>query len=214
VFAETPRFPLSSTKHLTDGEVLFLFPTGFLFFMTMFHGFIVKDMYTGLGSTLYPELPYSLNMPGEFGLTTGDKLIPLIFSFLGALISMILYYDLAKYGLIKRTSLKILTIFRFFNKRWWFDYLDTFSFRTALRGSYNFFSSVEKGHNESISSNIVSQTLQTIGNKFMLTFQNGFLHVFLTYIVLFFALIVAYKLNDPTLIPIFYAYRVSKKNRK
>jgi len=214
VFAETPRMSLASTKSLTDGEILFVFPTGFLSVLTLFHGFIVKDMYTGLGSTLYPEMTHSLNLPGEYSLTVGDKLIPLIFSFLGAAFSMTMYYDWSRYGLIRRTSQKLLYIFRFLNKRWWFDYLDTFSIRRIIKSTYNFFRSVEKGHNEALASNVVTKTLQVTGNRFMSIFQNGFLNAFLTVISLSFAFIVAYNFNDVTVFPLCYAYCISKKNYK
>ena len=220
VFAETPRFRLADTGHLQDAEPLFIVPTSLLFFFTLFHGFVTRDLYLGLGSTLYPELPTSI-MPAEFSLEVGDKLIPLIFSFIGAVVGIALFYDIRSlpftpvikskiYNL--KTSQGVLNIFRFFNKRWWFDYLDTYFVRKTFKGSYNFFSSIERGHNEALASNAINNTLQNLGIRLMTTIQGGLLQIFIFVIILSFALFAAYALYDPTYLPLIYAYRISKKH--
>lgn len=204
VFAERPRFRLGDA-HLVDAEPLFVIPTTMLFFFTLFHGYIARDLYLGLGSTLYPELSVSPLLPAEFSLSTLDKLIPLLFSFLGSIIGV------ASFKVIYNRNFKIVHVFKFFNKRWWFDLLDTYSLREAFRKSYVFFSVIEKGHNESLS----SETTKGLKNKalqFLRNPQNGLLHLFITIFIITLVIFLVYLSWTPGPLPLLYAYRISEKS--
>ena len=198
VFAETPRFSPASVSHLSEGPYLLLIPTLMLAGLTLVHGFVVKDMYTGLGSTLYPIIPYS-PYPPEYALTAIEKLLPFVITLVAGAIWFFYY----------RFNFKIYKLFRFLNKRWFFDYLDTYVFRLSFIRLYKLFASVERGHNDIPS--VVSCTLRVLNFR---TLSKGYIAVFLAIFLILLSVLVLYLAFNTPIILIPYAYRVSEKHHR
>jgi NADH-ubiquinone oxidoreductase chain 5 len=165
VFARTPRYSLAQTGHIEDAEYLFLFPTLALFFLTLFHGYVTKDLYIGLAVSTSTNVLYSPLLAAEFYNSIFFKLIPLFVSFFGALFGFFSF---------KRSFVLVSPpLIRFFNKRWWFDYLDTYLSRLLIEDFYYVYKFIERGLNEILgstgTSNLFSSVLRTLVGKM----QNG-----------------------------------------
>lgn len=165
VFARAPRYSLAQTGHIEDAEYLFLFPTIVLFFLTVFHGFVTKDLYIGLAVSTSSNVLYSPLLAAEFYNSIFFKMIPLFVSLLGALFGFFSF----KLPLIIINPL----IVRFFNKRWWFDYLDTYLSRLLIEDFYYVYKFIERGFNELVGSNGFNTIFKFILNSIVDKLQNG-----------------------------------------
>jgi NADH-ubiquinone oxidoreductase chain 5 len=119
----------SSIENAHDAPILMALPLYLLAFFSIFFGYIFKDLFIGLGTRMWGNSIYinSLNfnmIEAEF-LPVSIKLIPLFFSFFGAILSLFLY--LICYNVLcKLQKIPVLNkLFVFLNKRWYFDIIYT-----------------------------------------------------------------------------------------
>lgn len=192
VFAGTPRYSLSQTSHIEDAEYLFLFPTLALFFLTVFHGFITKDLYIGLAVSTSTNVFYSPLLAAEFYNSIFFKLIPLFVSFLGALLGFFSF----KVPVVLVSPLAI----RFFNKRWWFDYLDTYFSRLLIEDFYYVYKFIERGLNETVGSLGASRTFNSILNSVVGKLQNGSVNNILLIVALTLCIGLLASVNKPLIL--------------
>jgi NADH-ubiquinone oxidoreductase chain 5 len=116
-------------------------PLFILIFGSIFVGYFFRDAFIGLGSDFWnnsiftlPSHTYSLE--SEF-LPVYIKLVPVIFSILGALISYYLYQNYNTAIMYFSTNKKIIVIYRFVAKRWYFDIVyNSYIVKNILNFSY------------------------------------------------------------------------------
>jgi NADH-ubiquinone oxidoreductase chain 5 len=101
-------------------------PLFILAFFSIFIGFILKDMFVGLGSSFFNNALFNLPLNNiylelEF-IPVSIKLIPVFFSLLGALISIYSYFFLIT-NLYLLKFIKFPKIYYFLIKKWYFDVL-------------------------------------------------------------------------------------------
>lgn len=114
---------LLSTVH--ESPLLMWVPLFILIFGSIFVGYFFRDAFIGLGSDFWnnsifilPSHTYSLE--SEF-LPSYIKLVPVIFSILGAFISYYLYQNYNSAIMYFSTNKKVIVVYRFIAKRWYFD---------------------------------------------------------------------------------------------
>jgi NADH-ubiquinone oxidoreductase chain 5 len=112
-----------------EGNFFLWFPLFILSFFTIFIGFISKDLFIGFGNGFWLNSFIFSNFfleSSEF-LPTYIKILPLIFSFLGIILSVFFYtysltFSLKIFNLTLSYKNKLLkNVFIFFNKKWFFD---------------------------------------------------------------------------------------------
>lgn len=206
VFGGTPRFSLSQSSHLADAEWLFFLPLSLLAALTVLHGYVSRDLYIGLGNLMFSDLLYSPIVAAEFGLTLSQKLIPLVFSVAGASLGYLVFrLALADYS----DSLYFFRLVRFFNKRWWFDLLDTYLVRQTLLASLNLYRVVERGYNEQIGERAVVGFLKRLIDR-VYRFHNG--HIYFIFIIFMVSLFLIFLASSFTFIlPLSYGFYLPKK---
>jgi len=64
-------------------------------------------------------------------------------------------------------------VIRFLNKRWWFDYLDTYFSRLLIEDFYYVYKFIERGLNETVGSVGISTVLKSVLNSLVGKLQNG-----------------------------------------
>jgi NADH-ubiquinone oxidoreductase chain 5 len=100
-------------SNLHGSNFFALFPLGLLALFAIFFGFLFKDLFVGLGSSFLPF--QKLDIDGEL-LPLQFKLLPLIFSFGGFLLSYFVYVYLFPFK-------PLFSLYSFFSYKWYFDIL-------------------------------------------------------------------------------------------
>ena len=122
-FLTNPNGPLINYKQAHEGDIFMSLPLMLLAVFSIFFGFITKDMFIGLGSAFFSDNAlfihpsHEIMLDTEFGVPTLFKLLPLIFTILLSVVSIILseylstiliYFKLSRFG---------YNIFSFLNQR-------------------------------------------------------------------------------------------------
>ena len=112
---------------------------------SMFIGFYTKDMIIGLGSDFWGNsiyvLPENMNMIDAEFIPHSFKILPVVFSLIGATISFLLYTFSSKILFQLKISFLGKKIYNFLNKKWFFDkvyneYIGQFFFKFGYNVSY------------------------------------------------------------------------------
>lgn len=143
------------------------FPLFILSIPSIFIGYLSKDMIIGLGSDFWQGSIFI--QPGNFNLLDAEhipqfaKLLPVIFSLVGAVSSFVLYADNASLLYSLKTSSLGLKLYTFFNKKWFFDkvYNEVIG-QFFLNAAYHYtYKQIDRGLIESVGpfglTNLVSQ---------------------------------------------------------
>jgi NADH-ubiquinone oxidoreductase chain 5 len=134
-----------------DAPLPMAIPLIILAFGSIFIGYFLKDMVIGIGSDFWGNaLFYQINnvhlIEAEF-LYSYVKIIPIIFSFSGAIFAIILnsYFKINLYNF--KISFIGFKLYSFFSKKWYFDLIyNTFIVRTILNFGYNIsFKFIDRG---------------------------------------------------------------------
>jgi NADH-ubiquinone oxidoreductase chain 5 len=186
-------------KNLHELDKTVAFVLTILAFGSIFSGYLFKDLFIGLGSDFFNFSIYI--RPNN--LTTIDsefiphylKLIPTLFSLIGAVASGIIYCILYKHTVDLNLTKRGLKIYKFLNQKWYFDFIYNKVIVIRLLGvTYNFiFKGLDKGILELLGPRGVSFTFFIFMHKFK-THQTGFLYhytcmlligyIFLTYFLI------------------------------
>lgn len=117
----------AAVKYIHESPILMYLPMLILGFGSIFAGYILKDMYIGVGTTLYQNsLVDGLDnkfinlLQAEF-LSVVIKLIPVIVSILVSILAYIGYNNYSKIFYSQDNT--YLKVYKFFNKKWYFDIL-------------------------------------------------------------------------------------------
>src|SRR3982751_4483537 len=95
-FLTNPNGPIISYKHAHESDIFISLPLVILAIFSIFFGFITKDIFIGLGSgffsdnALFIHPSHEIMLDTEFAVTTIFKLLPLIFTILLSILSIIL----------------------------------------------------------------------------------------------------------------------------
>jgi len=173
-----------------EGSVRMTFPLFILCLLSIFIGYLSKDVFIGFGTDFWgPAIfmsPFRYNIADIEFISTAFKLLPLIVTLTGAILSFLLYkYFLASYFATKLTS-SFKLFYNFFNKKWYFDrlYNELFT-QNNLNASYHFFyQTIDRGLVEKIGPFGLVNFINKNANS-LKTFQTGFVIDYLNYFVLF-----------------------------
>jgi len=122
-FLTNPNGPLVNYKQADEGNIFMSFPLIILAVFSIFFGYITKDIFIGLGSgffadnALFIHPSHEIMLDTEFGVPTLFKLLPLVFTILLSVISIILSENVP--GVLSKFKLTRIgyNIFSFFNQR-------------------------------------------------------------------------------------------------
>jgi NADH-ubiquinone oxidoreductase chain 5 len=122
-FLNNPNGPLINYKQAHEGDIFMSLPLIILAVFSIFFGFITKDMFIGLGSgffsdnALFIHPSHEILLDTEFGVPTLFKLLPLIFTVLLSIVSIVLSEYLSIILIYFKLSRIGYNIFSFFNQR-------------------------------------------------------------------------------------------------
>jgi len=189
----------NGNKHILlnahEGSFRMTFPLFILCLLSIFIGFLSKDLFIGFGTDFWGSAvfisPLKYNIADIEFIPSTSKLLPLIVTLIGAISSFLLYkYFLASYFVLKLTSLFKL-FYNFFNKKWYFDrlYNELFT-QNALDSSYQFFyKTIDRGLIEKIGPFGIVNLFNLFTNS-LKNIQSGLIIDYLNYFVIFIILFV------------------------
>lgn len=144
VFLSDPNGNKNILFKAHEGSIRMTGPLIILAFLSIFIGFLSKDLFIGFGtdfwnSSIFVSPANYILSDIEF-ISIGYKILPLIFTVLGASLSFVLYNSkLNTYYVIKKEPLFKL-FYNFFSKKWFFDRIyNEFISQNALALGYSFF---------------------------------------------------------------------------
>jgi len=168
-----------------EGDFFLWFPLFVLSFFTIFIGFISKDLFIGFGTSFWLNSFIFSNFfleSSEF-LPTYIKLLPLIFSFLGIILSIFFYtysltFSLKLFNLtLSFKNVLLKNIFIFFNKKWFFDiiYNKLIVYFILFMGYEYTFKIIDRGLIENVGPLGIIRFFFYLTNSFSLL-QTGFIY--------------------------------------
>jgi len=122
-FLTNPNGPLINYKRAHEGDMFMSLPLMILAVFSIFFGFVTKDMFIGLGSgffsdnALYIHPSHEILLDTEFGVPTLFKLLPLIFTIVLSIISIVFSEYLSTLLVYFKLSRIGYNLFSFFNQR-------------------------------------------------------------------------------------------------
>jgi len=128
-FLTNPNGPLISYKHAHEGDIYMSLPLIILAVFSIFFGYITKDIFIGLGSdffvdnSLFIHPIHEIMIDTEFAVPVLYKLLPLIFTILLSILSIIFSEFLPKLLINFKFSRFGYNIFGFFNQRFFIELL-------------------------------------------------------------------------------------------
>nr|YP_003127034.1 Nad5p [Brettanomyces custersianus]ACU32817.1 Nad5p [Brettanomyces custersianus] len=149
VFFNRPNDPKYIYMHLTENPTLMYIPMSILALLSIFVGYLAKDLYLGLGTPIYNYVfihPNNLAaIDTEFSLNSYIKLLPLICSVILCTI-LVIMYELFYNKLFVYNHHLFKTIYSFFNQKLYYDQiLNNYGFRSWLYISYLLNTYIDKG---------------------------------------------------------------------
>ena len=172
-----------------DASIIMAIPLIILAFGSLFVGYLFKDMMIGLGTCFWGNalfiLPQNTLLLESEYIPQSVKLIPFLFTIIGALLAYIVcvVYSKVSYKIIKNfnifnsQSLSIKTLYFFLNKRWYFDkvYNDFIGYKALDFGYQTSFKTLDKGVFEVLGPFGISVLLQNITN-YISKLQSGMIY--------------------------------------
>jgi NADH-ubiquinone oxidoreductase chain 5 len=170
-FLTTQNSSVSTIENAHESGYFMSLPLIILAFFSIFSGYILSDLFAGLGSVFLSDSifihPNHMNLINtEFGVSPIYKLLPLILTLLGITI-MILSLEFYPQISIYLSQLKsYITIYRFFNQRFWFESLiNKYLVDQTLYFGYFLNKRLDRGVLEIIGPYGISLLLYKISNK-------------------------------------------------
>lgn len=201
VFLTTPNSSprAASTVHESFS---FIFVVLFLLgFISTFIGYLFKDLFVGLGtgfwsSAIFQAFDNTIILEAEF-LDYYYKLIPLIFSVLGMIISLLFYYIFYHLTFAVAFNNFLHKLYFFFIKKWYFDliYNNVFVYGFLKNCYLVTFKLIDRGFVEYFGPLSIVRTVSQL-SKVLSFFQTGYIYTYIFVIILgiifFLKLIFAY----------------------
>ena len=129
---------------------------GLLAIPSMFVGYFGRDLFIGLGTDFWGNslfcLPFNLSIIDAEFMSTSTKIMPLLLSMLGGVLSFVLYRDYNDKLFTWKTSLLGRKLYTFFNRKWFFDKIyNEYVSQNILDLGYHFtYKSIDRGLIESL----------------------------------------------------------------
>ena len=148
--SKTAAYKTSVVK-VHDAPLLMALPLVLLSIGSIFVGYLSKDMMIGLGTEFWGNsifiLPKNILLLESEYIPQTQKFIPLIFTFLGALLAFIINLTNTKQTYIFKTTLVGKSLYYMFSKRWFFDkvYNDFIALKLLSFGYNTSFKTLDKG---------------------------------------------------------------------
>src|SRR5437588_10071224 len=126
-FLAKPNGPIVNYKHAHEGDMYLSLPLIILAIFSIFFGYITKDIFIGLGSgffvdnSLFIHPTHEIMLDTEFAVPTLFKLLPLFFTILLSLISLLFTEFYPKLLVSFKFSNIGYNIFSFFNQRFFVE---------------------------------------------------------------------------------------------
>lgn len=150
-FIQYPTSYRSYLDHCHDAPVIMYVPLLLLSILSIFSGFVFKDIILSPGSGFWSNSTSFWLLNSVFWdahlLNPTLKLLPLLFSLIGCLLSLYIYkFSFFTKTLVKRSS-PFNSFYSFFNRKWYFDnvYNDFIMSSTIKMGYTVFVKSIDKG---------------------------------------------------------------------
>jgi len=140
----------SAYKTIHDAPLLMALPLAFLCVGSIFVGYVGKDAFIGAGSTFWGQalfvLPdHSRLLEAEY-IDTQTKLLPLGFTFAGAVVAYILTLGLPSFSYVQALNPLVRPFIEFFSYRWMFDgVFNAFARQSLAFGYHVSFKTLDKG---------------------------------------------------------------------
>jgi NADH-ubiquinone oxidoreductase chain 5 len=170
-FLSTSASPKSYLENAHEGGYFMSFPLIILSIFSIFSGYILSDLFVGIGSDFLSDCvfthPDHLSFPDtEFGVNPLYKLLPLILSIIGIILSLFLY-EFYPNLLVILTRFKLyIKLYSFFNGRFWYETLaNKFIVEKFLNLAYILNKRLDRGALELIGPYGLSLSFYKIGNK-------------------------------------------------
>lgn len=113
--------------HVHEGPLVMAIPLGILALGSIFVGYIFKDAFVGLGTTFWNNAitiyPSRITILESEFMPTNIKLIPVIFSLIGASLAIIIYHLFPFFLFNLKTSSYGRPIYFFLSNKWYWDFL-------------------------------------------------------------------------------------------
>ena len=189
-FLDKPKSYKSIIKLSHESSIILGFPLFFLSIGSIFMGYLLEDLFLGIGSNFW--MAAILTLPehnNEFDiefLPFMIKIIPLIFSLGGMIFALIFYFIYYKYiDLLSSSIYKYLI--NFLVNKWYFDYINNnYLAKPTLKISYNFFfKELDKGFFELFGPFGVSIIFYNLF-KYSLRLHTGYIYHYLSFMGLAF----------------------------
>lgn len=180
-FLGSPNISKQVLRHAHDAPFVMALPLILLAFGSIFVGYMARDMMIGLGTDFWGSalfiLPQNtLYLESEY-IPQSIKMIPLVFSGLGALIAYAINREgsVLAYGF--KTSAFGKQLYTFLNKRWLFDKVYTdFISSPSMSFGYNLsFKTLDKGIIEILGPYGIAKTFQHLAGHIS-KLQSGFIY--------------------------------------
>uniref|UniRef100_A0A0D6QR48 NADH-ubiquinone oxidoreductase chain 5 n=1 Tax=Araucaria cunninghamii TaxID=56994 RepID=A0A0D6QR48_ARACU len=163
-----------------DAPIPMALPLIVLAFGSLFVGYLAKDMMIGLGTNFWANSLFVLPKneilaESEFAAPTIIKLIPILFSTLGAFVAYHVNLVADQFQRAFETSTFGNRLYCFLNKRWFFDQVfNDFIVRSFMRFGYEVsFEALDKGAIEILGPSGISHTFRQLAKR-MSQLQSGF----------------------------------------
>jgi len=184
VFLSEPNGNKNTILNAHEGSFRMGFPLFVLCILSISVGFLTKDLFIGFGTNFWGASIFV--QPSNYVLSDiefidlGHKLLPLIFSMLGAFFAYFIYTaELTVFYALKKTIF-FKYVYNFLNKKWYFDRVyNEFIGQKALNISYIFsYKDLDRGLIEKLGP---SGVIDGINHMFktLNMFQSGFIYHYL-----------------------------------
>lgn len=139
VFAGAPRGSRTTYTFVTESDKVSLSVVTVLGVFAVGHGYVTRDVFIGWGTTFSWS---TWGLSAEFAVAQPVKLLPLLLSFAALWLAWSVQTS--------RVSVFYRSGYVFLAKRWWWDFLDSWTAARFLKWSYRLYSSIERGFLERV----------------------------------------------------------------
>jgi len=151
VFLTVPNSSRSTYDNIHEANLLVIIPFSILALFSIFFGFIFSDLFVGIGTdffgnSLYISPHHISIVEAEFSLPLFIKLLPAIFSLLGAIIALYLYHINPEF-IIELTNTNLgRQFYTFLNGKYFFDIIyNHYIIALGLKIGYNISKLFDRG---------------------------------------------------------------------
>jgi NADH-ubiquinone oxidoreductase chain 5 len=158
----------TTVSHVHDAPILMALPMGFLSILSIFVGYLTRDIFVGFGtpfwgnSLVFTSQDYATSLNAEF-LPFYIKIIPVVFSSLGTIVAIVYFiFFVGKFNVFTfgKTGIAIYT---FLSKKWFIDKIyNEFIIQYFLSVGYLFsYKSLDRGFLEIFGPTGIAKNLET-----------------------------------------------------